>query len=89
MCTDFESITDQNYRGRGRPGFSTVNIQDYTPESQTAITSRIAELLKVQDSTTSLYSTNKTAGELQTYHGPRKTSTGTAVQQEHQSAAKT
>ena len=83
MCTDYESITDQNYRRWGRCGFNTINIQDYTPESQTAVTSRIAELKKVQDSTTNPYSTNKTAGELQTDHGPRKTNTGTAVQQEH------
>ena len=32
---------------------------------------------------------HKTAGRLQTDHGPRKTNTGTAVQQEHQSATKT
>ena len=83
MCTDYESITNQNYRRRVRHGFSTINIQDYTPESQTAITSRIAELQKVQDSTTDPYSTNKTAGELQTDHGLRKISTGTAVQQKH------
>ena len=83
MCTDYESITDQNYRRRGRHGFSTISIQDYTPKSQTAITSGSAELQKVQDSTTNLYSTNKTAGELQTDHGPRKTNTGTAVQQKH------
>ena len=89
MCTDYESIINLNFRRRGRCGFSTVNTQDYTPESQTAITSRITELQKVQDSTTNLYSSNKTAGELQTDHEPRKTSTGTAVQQEHQSAAKT
>ena len=31
-------------RRRGRHGFSTVNIQDYVPESQTVITNRIAEL---------------------------------------------
>ena len=85
---DYESITDQNYRRRGRCGFSTINIQDYNLESQTAITSRIAELLKVQASTTNLYSTNKTAGNLQTDHVSRKTNTGTTVQQEHQSAAK-
>ena len=30
MCTDYESITDQNYRRRGRHGLSTINIQDYT-----------------------------------------------------------
>ena len=33
-------------------------------------------------------STNKTPRKLQTDHGPRKTNTGTAVQQEHQSATK-
>ena len=33
MCTDYESITNQNYRRRGGHGFSTINIQDYTPES--------------------------------------------------------
>ena len=38
---------------------------------------------------TNLYSTNKTARELQTDHGPRKASTGTNVQQEHLSATKT
>ena len=38
---------------------------------------------------TYLCSTNKTPRELQTDHGPRKTNTGTAVQQKHQSAAKT
>ena len=43
-CTDYEGITYQNYGGRGRPGFSTLDIQDYTPESQTAIASRITEL---------------------------------------------
>ena len=50
-----------------------------------------AELLNSRKykTTTDQYSTNKTAGELQTDHGPRKTNTGTAVQQEHQSAAKT
>ena len=83
MCTAHESITDQNYGRRGRCGLSTIDIQDNTPESQTAITSRIAELQKVQDSTTDLYSTNKTAGELQTDHGPRETDAGTAVQQKH------
>ena len=31
----------------------------------------------------------RTPRELQTDHGPRKAHTGTAVQQEHQSAAKT
>ena len=89
MCTDYEGITYQNYGRRGRCGLSTLDIQDYTPESQTAIASRVTELLKVQNSTTYLYSTNKTPTELQTDHGPRKTNTGTAVQQEHQSAAKT
>ena len=34
-------------------------------------------------------STNKTPRELQRDHEPRKTDTGTAVQQEHQSAPKT
>ena len=34
-------------------------------------------------------STNKTPRKLQTDHGPRKTDTGTAVLQEHQSATKT
>ena len=33
LCTDYESITNQNYRRRVRCGFSTINIQDYTPES--------------------------------------------------------
>ena len=42
MCTDYEGITYQNWK-RGRHGFSTLDIQDYTPESQTAITSRITE----------------------------------------------
>ena len=36
------------------------------PSHRLTITSRIAELQKIQDSTTDLYSTNKTAGELQT-----------------------
>ena len=44
MCTDYEGITYQNYGRRGRHGFSTPDIQDYTPESQTAIASRITEL---------------------------------------------
>ena len=44
MCTDYEGITYQNYGRRGRHGFSTFDIQDYTPESQTAIASRITEL---------------------------------------------
>ena len=47
LCTDYESITNQNYRRRRRCGSSTINIQDYTPESQTAITSRIAKLKNV------------------------------------------
>ena len=47
LCTDYESITNQNYRRRSRCGSSTINIQDYTPESQTAIASRIAKLKKV------------------------------------------
>ena len=64
LCTDYESIANQNYRRRGRWGFGTINIQDYTLESQTAIISRITELKEVQDSTTDPYSTNKTAGEL-------------------------
>ena len=34
-------------RGRGRCGSSTINIQDYTPESQTTIASRITELEEV------------------------------------------
>ena len=34
-------------------------------------------------------STNKTQRKLQTDHGPRKTGTGTTVQQEHQSTTKT
>ena len=34
-------------------------------------------------------STNKAPRKLQTDHGPRKTNTGTAVQQEHQRAIKT
>ena len=29
---------------RGRRGFSTLDTQDYTPESQTAITNRVTEL---------------------------------------------
>ena len=62
---------------------STINIQHYTPESWTAIASRAAELKKVQDSVANPYSTNKTAGKLQTDHGPRKTNTGTTVRQEH------
>ena len=73
----------------GRCGFRTFDIQDYTPELQTAIASRITELWKVQNSTTYSYSTNKTPRELQTDHGPRKTNAGTAVQQKHQGAAKT
>ena len=44
MCTDYEGITYQNYGRRGRHGFSTLGIQDYTPESWTAIASRITEL---------------------------------------------
>ena len=44
MCTDYEGITYQNYGRRGRCGFSTLDIQDYTLESQTAITSRVTEL---------------------------------------------
>ena len=33
LCTDYESITYQNYRRRRGHGSSTINIQDYTPES--------------------------------------------------------
>ena len=33
LCTDYESITNQNYRRRRRHGSSTINIQEYTPES--------------------------------------------------------
>ena len=44
MYTDYEGITYQNYGRRGNHGFSTLDIQDYTPESQTAITSRVTEL---------------------------------------------
>ena len=55
-------------------------LLNYTPKSQTAITSRITELKEVQDSATNPYSTNKTARKLQTNHGPRKASTGTTLQ---------
>ena len=50
-----------------------------------------AELLNSRKYKTTiyLYSTNKTPRELQTDHGPRKTNAGAAVQQKHQSAAKT
>ena len=50
-----------------------------------------AELLNSRKykTVTNPYSTNKTAGKLQTDHRPWKTNTGTAVQQEHQSATKT
>ena len=65
------------------------DVQNYTPQSQTTITSRVAELKKVQNSTTYSDSTNKTPRKLQTDHGPRKTGTGTIVQQEHQSTTKT
>ena len=45
MCTDYEGITYQNNGRRGRRGFSTIyiDLQNYSPESQTAITSRVAE----------------------------------------------
>ena len=43
-----------------------------------AMASRITELKEIQDSITNPYSTNKTAGKLQT-KGPRKASTGTTV----------
>ena len=79
MAEHYVQTTHQDHRGRGRCGSSTINIQDYTPESQTAITSRITELKEVQDSITNPYSTNKTAGKLQKNHGPRKASTGTIV----------
>ena len=59
MCTDYEGISYQNYGRRGRCGFSTLDIQDYTPGSQTAIASRITELQKVQNSTTYPYSTTR------------------------------
>ena len=49
----------------------------------TLLNHRAAELKKIQDSATNSYSTHKTAGNLQTDHGPRKTNTGTTVQQEH------
>ena len=44
MCTDYEGITYQNYGRRGRHGLNTLDIQDYTPESQTTMASRITEL---------------------------------------------
>ena len=34
----------RNYGRRGRCGFSTLDIQDYTPEPQTTIASRVIEL---------------------------------------------
>ena len=43
MCTDYEGITHKKYGRRGRCEFSTLNIQDYTPESQTTIASRVTE----------------------------------------------
>ena len=59
MCTDYEDITHKNYERRGRCGFSTLDIQDYTPEPQTTIASRVTELYKVQNSTTYSDSTNR------------------------------
>ena len=44
LCTDYEGITYQNYGRRGRHGFSTLDMQDFTPESQAAIASRVTEL---------------------------------------------
>ena len=41
MCTDYEGITHKNYGRRGRHGFSPLDIQDYTPEPQTTIASRV------------------------------------------------
>ena len=46
------------------------------------------ELLKIQNSATYTDCANKTPRKLQTDHGPRKTNTGTSVQQENQIATK-
>ena len=46
MCTEYEGITHKNYGRRGRCGFSTLDIQDYTPKPQTTITSRVTEFIE-------------------------------------------
>ena len=53
------------------------------------ISSRVTELLEVQNLAAYNDSTNKTSGKLQTDHGQGQTKASIAVQQKHQSASKT
>ena len=89
MYTDYEGITYQNY---GRRGDMDLALLTY---KTTPLSHRLplpAELLNSRKYKT-LFPTRivptRLQESLQIDHGPRKTNTGTAVQQEHQSAAKT